>query len=121
MLCLRTCASHAINLSTKKYKKDCLDYLKPHFETVDLHSVPSVCFQCQQMTVLGEKKREQAPQFSSERDTCLKLFEKWTEQDQIEFVEHLLSRMCHHQHGHINTYLKPMLQRDFISMLPSKF
>ncbi|KAK3930719.1 F-box/WD repeat-containing protein 1A [Frankliniella fusca] len=76
--------------------------------------------ECQQMTVLGDKKREQGPQFSTERDACLKLFEKWNEQDQVEFVEHLLSRMCHHQHGHINTYLKPMLQRDFISMLPKK-
>lgn len=84
--------------------------------TEDGRSLP----ECQQMTVLGEKKREQAPLFSTERDTCLKLFEKWTEQDQIEFVEHLLSRMCHHQHGHINTFLKPMLQRDFISMLPKK-
>lgn len=38
----------------------------------------------------------------------------------MEFVEQLLARMCHYQHGHINSYLKPMLQRDFISMLPSK-
>lgn len=29
--------------------------------------------------------------------------------------------MCHYQHGHINAYLKPMLQRDFISLLPSKY
>lgn len=28
--------------------------------------------------------------------------------------------MCHYQHGHINAYLKPMLQRDFISLLPKK-
>ncbi|KAI5640811.1 D domain of beta-TrCP domain-containing protein [Phthorimaea operculella] len=38
----------------------------------------------------------------------------------VEFVEQLLARMCHYQHGHINAYLKPMLQRDFISMLPKK-
>ena len=36
-------------------------------------------------------------------------------------MEHLLSKMCHYQHGHINQVLKPMLQRDFISLLPSKF
>lgn len=39
----------------------------------------------------------------------------------MDFVEQLLSRMCHYQHGHINAYLKPMLQRDFISLLPSEY
>lgn len=38
----------------------------------------------------------------------------------MEFVERLISRMCHYQHGHINSYLKPMLQRDFITALPGK-
>jgi hypothetical protein len=38
---------------------------------------------------------------------------------QVEFVEQLLQRMCHYQHGHINSFLQPMLQRDFISFLPS--
>ncbi|XP_075223160.1 beta-transducin repeat containing E3 ubiquitin protein ligase slmb isoform X7 [Lycorma delicatula] len=76
------------------------------------------------MTILYDTTRKKdsapAPQFASERETCLKYFERWSEQDQIEFVEHLLSRMCHYQHGHINTYLKPMLQRDFISLLPTE-
>ncbi|XP_007470519.1 PREDICTED: F-box/WD repeat-containing protein 1A [Lipotes vexillifer] len=36
------------------------------------------------------------------------------------FVEHLISQMCHYQHGHINSYLKPMLQRDFITALPAR-
>jgi F-box and WD-40 domain protein 1/11 len=26
--------------------------------------------------------------------------------------------MCHYQHGTVNAFLKPMLQRDFISLLP---
>lgn len=55
-----------------------------------------------------------------ERDSCLVYFLKWNESDQVDFVEQLLSKMCHYQHGHINAYLKPMLQRDFISLLPSK-
>lgn len=55
-----------------------------------------------------------------ERDMCMKLFERWSEPEQVHFVEQLLARMCHYQHGHINAYLKPMLQRDFISLLPSK-
>ncbi|VVC35464.1 D domain of beta-TrCP,WD40-repeat-containing domain,WD40 repeat, conserved site,WD40/YVTN repeat-like- [Cinara cedri] len=61
-----------------------------------------------------------SPQFASEQELCLRYFDKWSEQHQIDFVEHLLSRMCHYQHGHIDTYLKPMLQRDFISLLPKK-
>ncbi|CAG9136678.1 unnamed protein product [Plutella xylostella] len=58
--------------------------------------------------------------YTSERDACLNYFTRWNETDQVEFVEQLLARMCHYQHGHINAYLKPMLQRDFISLLPKK-
>ncbi|CAH0599561.1 unnamed protein product [Chrysodeixis includens] len=58
--------------------------------------------------------------YTAERDACLNYFSRWNETDQVEFVEQLLARMCHYQHGHINAYLKPMLQRDFISMLPKK-
>jgi len=66
------------------------------------------------------RKDELSSKLTSEREICINLFEKWSEQDQIDFVECLLKRMCHYQHGHINTVLKPMLQRDFISLLPSK-
>lgn len=66
------------------------------------------------------RKKEPSPTFQSERETCLTYFLKWNEADQVDFVEQLLSRMCHYQHGHINAFLKPMLQRDFISLLPSK-
>lgn len=74
------------------------------------------------MTILYDpaRKKEPSATFNAEKDTCLKYFERWSETDQVEFVEHLLARMCHYQHGHINSYLKPMLQRDFISLLPSK-
>ena len=50
----------------------------------------------------------------------MEYFSGWTEQDQIEFVEELLVSMHHHQHGTVNAFLKPMLQRDFISLLPKK-
>lgn len=77
-----------------------------------------------QMTILPPydtaRKKEPSATFNTERESCLKYFEKWSETDQVEFVENLLARMCHYQHGHINCYLKPMLQRDFISLLPSK-
>lgn len=65
--------------------------------------------------------KEPSPTFQTERDSCLEYFNKWNESDQVDFVEQLLARMCHYQHGHINAYLKPMLQRDFISLLPSKY
>lgn len=75
-----------------------------------------------QSTILYDpaRKKEPSATFQAERDRCLGLFSKWSEADQVEFVEQLLSRMCHYQHGHIDAFLKPMLQRDFISLLPSK-
>ncbi|CAH1258480.1 beta-TrCP-like isoform X2 [Branchiostoma lanceolatum] len=76
-----------------------------------------------QMTILSQpiqKKRERPENFEEERDLCVKYFEQWSEQDQLDFVEQLISRMCHYQHGHINAFLKPMLQRDFITALPKK-
>lgn len=75
------------------------------------------------MTILYDSsgKKDPSPSYMAEREACLKCFENWSETDQVEFVENLLARMCHYQHGHINLYLKPMLQRDFISLLPSNF
>ena len=58
--------------------------------------------------------------FLKEKETCLEYFHSWSEQDQIDFVEELLQGMCHYQHGTVNAFLKPMLQRDFISLLPKK-
>ena len=56
--------------------------------------------------------------YEKEKDYCYKTFDTWCTEDQIDFIEDLLLRMTHYQHGHINTFLKPMLQRDFISALP---
>lgn len=66
------------------------------------------------------RKKEPSTQYQTERDKCLGTFTNWNDDEQVDFVEQLLSRMCHYQHGHINAYLKPMLQRDFISLLPKK-
>ncbi|XP_028162332.1 F-box/WD repeat-containing protein 11-like isoform X1 [Ostrinia furnacalis] len=68
----------------------------------------------------GVRPAPSSAAYAAERDACLNYFARWNETDQVEFVEQLLARMCHYQHGHINAYLKPMLQRDFISMLPKK-
>lgn len=77
------------------------------------------------MTILYDPARKKEPMglsahYGQEKEICMKFFERWSESEQVHFVEQLLARMCHYQHGHINTYLKPMLQRDFISLLPSE-
>lgn len=71
-------------------------------------------------SVIVSRKRPSEGNYEKEKDLCIKYFDQWSESDQVEFVEHLISRMCHYQHGHINSYLKPMLQRDFITALPGK-
>lgn len=58
-------------------------------------------------------------QHDQETDHCLRLFESWTQGRQTEFVEQLVARMSFHQHEHIYSILMPMLQRDFITVLPS--
>ena len=60
-------------------------------------------------------------EYLKQRDMCVKYFDQWNEQEQVYFVQHLISHMCHYQHGQVNVFLKPMLQRDFISALPGKF
>lgn len=71
-------------------------------------------------TLANNQPRQISHEFYEEQDTALQLFDKWSPFEQTEFTENLLRRMCHFQHGHINNFLKPMLQRDFISSLPGK-
>ena len=71
-------------------------------------------------TVSTNVKREPTEKFLREKSICLEHFHSWNEQDQIDFVEELLAGMCHYQHGTVNAFLKPMLQRDFITLLPKK-
>jgi len=56
--------------------------------------------------------------YISEHDDCLEMFNQWSELEQVNFVEKLLSKMCHSQLGQVDCFLRPMLQRDFISALP---
>ncbi|XP_068111692.1 F-box/WD repeat-containing protein 1A isoform X3 [Hyperolius riggenbachi] len=71
-------------------------------------------------SMIVPKQRKLSANYEKEKELCVKFFEQWSECDQVEFVEHLISRMCHYQHGHIHMYLKPMLQRDFITALPAR-
>lgn len=78
------------------------------------------------MTIIYDTARKKEPpppasQYFTERDLCIKYFDQWSEKEQIHFVECLLSRMCHHQQSQINAFLKPILKRDFISLLPSTY
>lgn len=61
---------------------------------------------------------ELSVEFVKERESCLQYFGCWSETEQVHFVKSLLSGMCHYQHGQVDLFLKPMLQRDFISALP---
>ena len=56
--------------------------------------------------------------FEQEKDLCFTYFDGWSQEEQVDFIEQILGRMTHYQHGQINAFLKPMLQRDFISALP---
>ncbi|OXA63435.1 F-box/WD repeat-containing protein 1A [Folsomia candida] len=68
----------------------------------------------------SSSNRELSAGYLSEREKAFVIFDNWTEVDQVDFLEQLLCRMCHYQHGQINEFLTPMLQRDFITLLPKK-
>lgn len=75
---------------------------------------PSASPPSSSVTASSEEVRKQQQQLQQE------VFDKWCESDQTRFVELLLTRMTHCQHSDVNCFLKPMLQRDFISLLPKR-
>ncbi|XP_064383751.1 beta-TrCP-like [Halichondria panicea] len=78
--------------------------------------------------MVGRDGDEDSSQFSmspreqhdQETEMCLRMFETWAQTRQTEFVEQVIARMSFNQHEHLYTILMPMLQRDFITVLPSK-
>jgi len=68
--------------------------------------------------VLASVDESTAQLIEEQQRVCLGYFDGWSESEQVHFVEKLLRKMCHHQHGDVDLYLRPMLQRDFISALP---
>lgn len=56
----------------------------------------------------------------SEQEEFIKRFETWSSQNQVDLVEKLLGKMAHHQHSQIDAALQPLLQRDFITILPQR-
>ncbi|XP_022692216.1 beta-TrCP-like isoform X2 [Varroa jacobsoni] len=63
---------------------------------------------------------ETAPEDRNYLQTALEHFDRAAEDDQVAFVEKLLLMMSHAQHSRVSSTLIPMLQRDFISLLPKK-
>ena len=55
--------------------------------------------------------------YEQNNEQYLQTFATWNEYEQIHFVENLLKQMQSHQHGQVNTYLLPMLKRDFVGRL----
>uniref|UniRef100_A0AC34FJI3 F-box domain-containing protein n=1 Tax=Panagrolaimus sp. ES5 TaxID=591445 RepID=A0AC34FJI3_9BILA len=47
-------------------------------------------------------------------------FDTMSDRQQQHIVEKLLNRMSHHQIGAVDSYIKPLLQRDFIVLLPRR-
>ncbi|CAG0894089.1 unnamed protein product [Cyprideis torosa] len=66
------------------------------------------------------EEQELSDAYLKEVDKILKFFSGWNQSEQTEFVKTLIKQMGQHQHGVINAFLRPMLQRDFVSLLPTK-
>jgi F-box and WD-40 domain protein 1/11 len=60
------------------------------------------------------------PDYEQTSDRFLTTFSTWDDREQLVFVENLLKHMHSHQHGQINTFLLPMLQRDFVGQLAAR-
>ncbi|KRZ45342.1 F-box/WD repeat-containing protein 1A [Trichinella pseudospiralis] len=69
---------------------------------------------------LNETQNTLSDIYLKERDKIVETFLLWSESDQVNCIQVLLSCMNHHQHGLVNSFLKPMFQRDFISLLAAK-
>uniref|UniRef100_A0A1I8H5N6 F-box domain-containing protein n=1 Tax=Macrostomum lignano TaxID=282301 RepID=A0A1I8H5N6_9PLAT len=69
---------------------------------------------------LESASKELSQRYIDECSGCAQRFSSWSEEEQTHFVESLLQQMTHYQHGRVQAFLAPMLQRDFISALPAR-
>ncbi|KJH43441.1 F-box domain protein [Dictyocaulus viviparus] len=53
-----------------------------------------------------------------ECDAILDKFLSWNEHEQLDIMERILSKMTHNQLFVMQRFIQPMLQRDFIALLP---
>ena len=66
---------------------------------------------------ISTAERQPSHDYEQSSEQYLTAFSTWNEQEQLVFIESLLKRMQSHQHGQVNSYLSPMLQRDFVGCL----
>lgn len=57
---------------------------------------------------------------SDDVDQFIQKFQSWPENKQVNAIKKMLTKMNHSQHSQINHALEPLLQRDFITMLPQR-
>uniref|UniRef100_A0A8C5R471 Beta-transducin repeat containing E3 ubiquitin protein ligase n=1 Tax=Leptobrachium leishanense TaxID=445787 RepID=A0A8C5R471_9ANUR len=115
-----TCNSKPLSLLLTAPERDCYRDEPPRKMIPEKNTLRQTKLANVTSSIIVPKQRKLSANYEKEKELCVKYFEQWSECDQVDFVEHLISRMCHYQHGHINTYLKPMLQRDFITALPAR-
>ena len=95
-------------------------FLPPRFYVKPIKSEGGVCFWSNHVNCVlnfTALPGTPSPQFVEHVTQSTDWFDQFKEEEQTWFVRMLLSRMHHHQHGSVNSYLKPMLQRDFITLL----
>lgn len=68
---------------------------------------------------LTEREKPLSKKYIAGRVVAIEKFLEWAEPEQVDFVKLLIGRMCHSQHGQVDAFLKPILQRDFITLLPA--
>jgi F-box and WD-40 domain protein 1/11 len=69
--------------------------------------------------IISVAKKFPTINYEETSENYLTTFSTWNDSEQLLFVENLLKNMHNHQHGQVNSFLFPMLQRDFIGRLSS--
>ncbi|KAL3319631.1 F-box and WD repeat domain containing 11 [Cichlidogyrus casuarinus] len=67
--------------------------------------------------LVDQKKKRVLSSESSNKDTCIELFDSWNPHEQVDFLCQILSKMSPTQQSLLNSLLEPLLQRDFIIAL----
>ncbi|KAK0401715.1 hypothetical protein QR680_015935 [Steinernema hermaphroditum] len=67
---------------------------------------------------LGDGSENFSDAYLSERQQISDRFTQYTEKEQLDLMKVLVFKMCHYQHGVLDSILQPILKRDFIKLLP---
>ena len=121
MVHLNTKVLNYVNIDTVKYKTLVLKIQQMVKERgMDVDMTPSIISSDSKRISESLSCSSSGSNYEHEKDLCFTYFDGWSQEEQVEFIEQTLGRMTHYQHGQINAFLKPMLQRDFISALPGR-